>query len=158
MSVQHRILCCGSDKRLLETREWILEKHFEVIPVDGPIATAALPDGQTFDLVVLCYSLSGKAYDDVVEIARRRWPGAKILTLWTGIAEPQRPVADDSFDAFFGPQAFLSKINEMLGLRTEAHGRPTPLPSRMASQYLLTSTPSFRIYFKMRGDLQPIAY
>ena len=74
-----KILLVGKDFRLLATRAAILSRTGASTVCCNPAEMKRELAGEKFDVVVLCHSLlPEEAGDDVVGLARRWWPQAKI--------------------------------------------------------------------------------
>jgi hypothetical protein len=80
---QPSILCIGDDPRLLGSRAEVLLKlsrHVTISNFDG--LTALL--GKSFDLVVLCHTLTEARIARCTSVANSRWPEAKVVKIRTG--------------------------------------------------------------------------
>jgi CheY-like chemotaxis protein len=115
MTAKPEILCVGRDPVLNRTRRMVLHRCFEVTIAAKPAEAAALLAGRPFDLVLLCYSLSGEDCRAMLEQAQKLQPTAKILALSSGeprltLAAPHQEFASE------GPADLLHKIAAMTGL------------------------------------------
>ena len=116
MPLPYRVLCFSRDPRLLETRHWVLEKRFDAVTI---LSIAAMEQqsslGRSFDLVLLCHTLSAEECESAFAIARQSWPHAKILGLVA--SEPSAcdpPLFDGVVPGLDGPRVLLDKAAEML--------------------------------------------
>src|SRR5258708_38660686 len=74
-----KILLIGKDFRLLATRAAVLSRTGSNTVCCSPAEMKRELAGEKFDVVVLCHSLLPEEVgDDVVGLARQRWPQAKI--------------------------------------------------------------------------------
>lgn len=82
-----KILLVGQDFRLLVTRAAVLAKtHASVVSFSAVEALKVL-DGERFDLVVLCHSLTEKEVAEVTETVHRQWAGTRVLLVVSSIAQ-----------------------------------------------------------------------
>jgi hypothetical protein len=112
-----RVICFSRDERLLETRGWVLDKHFDAAKVSSVAEIENLKNGEAFDLLILCHSLSEDDCRQACAIARRAWPAIKILGLSSEASSPPclPPISDQVISALDGPQLLLRKATDMLG-------------------------------------------
>jgi CheY-like chemotaxis protein len=76
-----KILLAGGDSRLLETRAAVLAKTGASVACYSAAKALEILDEETFDLVVLCHSLSDPDVALVVEKVRKKVPDTKILVV-----------------------------------------------------------------------------
>jgi DNA-binding response OmpR family regulator len=98
-----RILLAGSDSRLLATRAAVLSKTGATIVHHSPIETLEVLDRQTFDLVVLCHTLSESEIGLIADKVHRKISGAKILMV-TSELDGYRIRVDGKIDATAMPE------------------------------------------------------
>ena len=90
-----RILLIGEHPYLLNTRAAIL-RRLGSVEVRLPADFDRNPDGECFDLLILCHSLDGHTVQAASLAARKRWPGIRVLQLVRYSRElPQSSAADD---------------------------------------------------------------
>jgi hypothetical protein len=116
------ILCVGHDRMLLNTRRWILEALYQVdIAATIPDATDKIAK-ISFDLVILCNSLSLEECSQVGGLVRGKAPKTKVLRLLgaaidgtsAGNTTPAQVYSDQEMDTTDGPPGLLKKTIEML--------------------------------------------
>ncbi|MCU1247661.1 MAG: hypothetical protein JWQ49_690 [Edaphobacter sp.] len=98
-----RILLAGSDSRLLATRAAVLSKTGATVVHHSPIETLEVLDRQTFDLVVLCHTLSESEIGMIADKVHRKISGAKILMV-TSELDGYRIRVDGKIDATAMPE------------------------------------------------------
>ncbi|MGA9669228.1 MAG: hypothetical protein WBQ94_08470 [Terracidiphilus sp.] len=122
MKSDAHVLIVSKDPILLETRKLILEAFFLVEAADGVSCACTLMARRTFDLVVLCYTLSDDECQQVIGLAHEQEPRPKVLTLnalghhCTDSANGHKLMAGD------GPSALVKKSAELLGFDLEGSG------------------------------------
>ena len=79
-----KILCVSPDPMLLQARRWILEGYFQVDCAGRVPEAAALIESQSYDLILLCYSLRAEECRQVHKLVRARAPQSRILALTEG--------------------------------------------------------------------------
>jgi hypothetical protein len=108
-----RVVCAGHDEVLLRTRQMVLASRYQAVTVLGVEQLRALPAEEMFDVVLLCHTLSAEECRRVTEIARTRWPGAKVMAIAT---EQMGCVAfaDQAVQALEGPRVLFRAIDQLL--------------------------------------------
>ena len=109
-----RVLVYGHDLALLETRRLLLEHAgFAVtIALDHRTATDLLT-AQSFDLFILCHSLSLKDCEGALEFTRSLHPGVKNLILSTAVTGCSGDTGDATLSAFAGPRTLIETVNQL---------------------------------------------
>jgi DNA-binding NtrC family response regulator len=74
-----KILLTGSDSRLLATRAAVLSKTGATVVFYSAIDTLEVLNRDSFDLVVLCHSLTQAELTVIVDKVHQKIPGTKIL-------------------------------------------------------------------------------
>jgi CheY-like chemotaxis protein len=82
-----KILLVGQDPRLLETRAAVLAKVQAAVICQDTTESLKILERETFDLVVLCHSLSENQADEIAGVIRRRWPRTKILLVVSNLSQ-----------------------------------------------------------------------
>jgi hypothetical protein len=117
------VLLVGKDEALLQTRKLILGSYFQV-DVAGRVSHAAqLISERSFDLIVLCSTLSGDECERAQEHAAAQSPRPKILKLFGKGREILSHGTDNELNDEVGPMVLARKIAAMLGLDIKANGR-----------------------------------
>jgi hypothetical protein len=109
-----RVLCIGRDSRLLQTRQWVLQAHFESERVSSIAELEALDDSKCFDLIIFCHTLSHEECRKAAKIARSRWQGVQLLALSSHTLACGPPVCDQIVFGLDGPGVLLQKVEQML--------------------------------------------
>jgi hypothetical protein len=115
MNGKQQLLCVGRDAVLNRTRRLILEKCFEVRLADSKEEAIALLAGQSFALVLLCYSLMDEECRAIVEVVHGLAAPPKILFLAEGLDRRLLGPQDEEF-VFGGPADLVKKATSMAGL------------------------------------------
>jgi CheY-like chemotaxis protein len=128
-----KILCVSPDPVLLQTRRWILEGYFQVDCAGRLSEAAAMIESQSYDLILLCYSLTAEECRQVHKLVRARSPRSQILALTEGrdgcaeaYSNQQMPVAE-------GPYALLKKVAAMIAPETRIKIKRNSKHSRSAA-------------------------
>jgi len=139
MVCQKRILVVSMDLTALQTRKLMLGAYFDVRAAGRVLEAQIMMAEQRFDLIVLCYTLTGNDCEKIVEAARTHCPDVKILVLTvTGHAAHQLAMKSCCLPAEDGPFNLLKKSAELLGFEFRSKGRmvrvaqtsmPTPVSS-----------------------------
>jgi hypothetical protein len=111
MAVIRSILICGRDLSLLESRKWVLETCGYRVLLKGD-TTGWLPvgQGQNFDLLILCHTLSAMEREQILMLASHRWPLIKTLILFNGTQVVHPQMRSNVFNTQDGPAMFLSAV------------------------------------------------
>jgi CheY-like chemotaxis protein len=80
-----KILLAGDDFRLLATRAAVLAKTNASVTCCNAWEAMEILERKTFDLVVLCHSLSAKQAAEITERVHQRLPQAKILLVVSNV-------------------------------------------------------------------------
>ena len=115
MKGKPELLCVSRDALLNLTRRLILEKCFEVRLADSEEEAIALLAGQSFALVLLCYSLMDEECRAIVEVVHGLAAPPKILFLAEGLDRRLLGPQDEEF-VFGGPADLVKKATSMAGL------------------------------------------
>jgi CheY-like chemotaxis protein len=90
-----KILLVGEDFRLLATRAAVLARMGANTVCCSPAEMLRDLQKETFDLVVMCHSLSETAATLVARTARLWWPGTKVLLIRANFGEEQDGIECD---------------------------------------------------------------
>lgn len=123
MSSTSHVLVVGRDPMLLHTRKLILGTYFQVSTAGRASEAEAICAKKTFDLVVLCYSLSSDECQRIAGLVRRQEPRPKILVLSASEPSLVDCVADQQLPSKVGTYALLKKSAEMLAFELKIRGR-----------------------------------
>lgn len=108
-----RVLCLGHDERLLETRVQVLASRYETVSVRSLAEMRSLPGDARFDIVLLCHTLSPEECGVCSEVARERWPEARVLAIAVERGSCWE-YADQVVKAMDGPRVLFGAIDQML--------------------------------------------
>ena len=129
MEGQKRILLVSRDLVVLQTRKLMLGAYFEVCAAGRAVEAKILLSKQPFDLMVLCYTLSGEEFDKTVAAARVHCPAIKILLLTVDGNAACKDVAEFYYlPAERGPFMLVRKSAELLGFEFRSKGRMVRAP------------------------------
>ncbi len=81
-----KILLIGDDFRLLATRAALLTKTGASTVCCNPAEMQKGLKGESFDLAVLCHSLSEEDARRVAVLVRQRWPGVKVFLIESSVS------------------------------------------------------------------------
>jgi DNA-binding NtrC family response regulator len=128
MSRPKRVLLVSRDLVVLQTRKLMLGAYFDVNAAGRALEARTLLAEQSFDLVVLCYTLSQDECREIVELTRQHCPQAKVLVLTAaGYAAKQVDVHRYFLAAEDGPFTLVKKSAELLGFEFKSKGRMVPV-------------------------------
>jgi len=119
MNAKPNLLCVSRDAVLNRTRRLILERCFEVKLAHTEAEAVALLSGQSFDLVLLCYSLSDGECRGIVEMVHSLPTPMRILLLAEGRDRVLLGPRDEVFAAG-GPAELLRQAASMAGVAPHA--------------------------------------
>jgi len=85
-----------------------------VVPVSTLEEIKDLPNGTTFDAVLLCHTLHEKDRRGVREIVNQRWPAAKMLSMTTADESSSKEGAEATVRGLDGPAVLLRRMNTLL--------------------------------------------
>jgi DNA-binding response OmpR family regulator len=114
-----RILICGDEPSLLETRYMLLVRAgFAVVSKCSPVEIASLPDTPVFSLAVIGRTLTEEDKKSIVVEVRRRWPGIRILYLTSQLLSLQQLSGNEYRSNSLPPNEFVANCREILEART----------------------------------------
>lgn len=114
MNYKANVLVVSRDEMLLRTREMMLGAYFDVQRAGRPSEAKALIQGTTFNLIVLCHSLTNEECEDLVRLTQNQNPRPKVLAM-NGSSQSTKPWADDQLGVDAGPYGLVKKCADMLG-------------------------------------------
>lgn len=117
------VLVVSRDPMLLQTRKLILGTYFQVEAAGRLTEAERIIAKNSFDLVVLCYSLTRDECQRIVSLVNRQALRPKILLLSVLGALPLDIRADQEMRSEDGPYALLKKSAEMLAFELKIRGR-----------------------------------
>jgi DNA-binding response OmpR family regulator len=110
-----RILICGDEPSLLQTRYFVLVRAgFAVVSTCTPEEIASLPDEPAFGLGVIGRSLAEGDKKAIVEELRRRWPGIRILFLTSELLSLQQLSKNEYRSSSVPPREFVANCRLIL--------------------------------------------
>ena len=109
-----KILLIGNDFSLLTTRAAVLAQTKARLTCCNALEAGQVLQGKSFDLVVLCHSLTRTEAEEIAERTHRILPGAKILMVSS--ASSQDPPKGIGFDGMVssGPAGLIRRASELL--------------------------------------------
>jgi DNA-binding response OmpR family regulator len=114
-SMSGRILICGDEPSLLETRYMVLVKAgFAVASTCTPGEIASLPEEPAFRLAVIGRMLGEKDKKSIVEQVRRRWPEIRILFLTNQSISLEQVSSDEYRANSLPPRQFVANCRQIL--------------------------------------------
>jgi hypothetical protein len=115
MSLRPSILLYGHDLALLETRQWILEKHALSVrkAYDFPSMSGTLCSDKV-DLLILCHSLSALECKRALAVAHVRSPQTKTLVLTANDSTCGAGQGDVVFRTEDGPPSLVATVKQLL--------------------------------------------
>jgi hypothetical protein len=108
-----KLLCVGSDVRLLDTRLCVLSLRYVATAVTS-LEELKFLAAEDLDAVVLCHSLSHSDCQTAVSIVRDKWPAARLLQITLPGAGGSLYGVDAWVGALEGPGALLRSVEELL--------------------------------------------
>jgi len=117
------VLIVSRDQMLLQSRALILGAYFQV-EAAGRVPEAELAMVRiSFDLVVLCSSLSDSEYLKMIDMCSRQDPQPKILVSNAAAGGGRRVGGDGAYTVDGGPFELLKKTSEVTGFPLKSIGR-----------------------------------
>jgi CheY-like chemotaxis protein len=124
MEEQKRILLVSRDVMVLQTRKLMLGAYFDVRAAARVLEAKILLTEESFDLIVLCYTLTDNDCQEILEAARLHSPQAKILMLTVpGYSATKLKMEYYDLPAEKGPFTLVKKSAELLGFEFRSKGR-----------------------------------
>ncbi len=116
-----RVLSFGHDQSLLVTRQLLLEKSgHSVVCATNTSEFRTLVLRTTFDLILLCQSISSEECESASRFAREYAPEARLLLMFVRVGKCVPDHADVLLDAQAGPKVFLETTQRILTGRAVA--------------------------------------
>jgi len=116
-----RILICGDEPSLLETRYMVLVRAgFAVVSRCSQGEIASLPDTPGFGLAVIGRMLTEEDKKSMVEEIRRRWPGIRILYLTRQVLSLQQMSGNEYRSDSLPPNEFVANCRQILRVNLRA--------------------------------------
>ena len=119
----NRILLVSRDVRLLQTRKLMLGAYFEVCPAARAAEATLLLQEYSFQLIVLCYSLTEEDCRKILAAAKARNAGARLLTITLNGRLSADNANGEQISMDEGPLALLKQSAELLGFEFRTKGR-----------------------------------
>lgn len=123
MNSQARVLVVSRDEMLLRTREMILGAFFVVQGAGRFTEARALLMNSSFDLIILCHSLTDNECERLAMLAHERTPQPLILAMNASSRAGIKPWADNQLGVDAGPYGLVKKCAEMLGFALKSKAR-----------------------------------
>ena len=125
MNSHARVLVVSRDEMLLRSREMILGAFFAVRGAGRFVEARSLLTSNSFDLIVLCHSLTADECERLASMARERAPRCQVLAMSSTSRGSVKPWADKQLGVDAGPYGLLKKCAEMLGFVLKSKARAT---------------------------------
>ena len=110
-----RILICGDESSLLETRYMVLVRAgFAVVSRCSQGEIASLPDTPGFGLAVIGRMLTEEDKKSMVEEIRRRWAGIRILYLTSQVLSLEQMSGNEYLSNSLPPNEFVANCRQIL--------------------------------------------
>lgn len=115
MNTSGLLLTFGRDAQLLETRALVLEKAGYRVQ-----QTTSLPEMEraltqaTFNLVILCHSISGVECSSALSTIHRQTPPPPCLVLTTGQSACADSLSENLLNPMEGPAKLIAKVKHLL--------------------------------------------
>ena len=123
MKSHARVLVVSRDEMLLRSREMILGAFFAVRGAGRFVEARSLLTSNSFDLIVLCHSLTADECERLASMARERAPRCQVLAMSSTSGGSVKPWADKQLGVDAGPYGLLKKCAEMLGFVLKSKAR-----------------------------------
>jgi len=123
MNSHARVLVVSRDEMLLRSREMILGAFFAVKGAGRFAEARTLLTSNTFDLIVLCHSLTADESERLAAIAHERAPRCQVLAMSASSRGAIKPWPDRQLGVDAGPYGLLKKCAEMLGFVLKSKAR-----------------------------------
>lgn len=110
-----KILLAGNDLRLLQTRAAVLAQTHASVICSYPAEARKLLDESSFDLIVLCHSLTEKEIAELTQLIHSKLPAAKILRIVSDLL-PEIPTngIDSCVIHSYDPSGLIRCTTELL--------------------------------------------
>jgi hypothetical protein len=110
--LRSRVLCLSRDPNLLRTRQMILASRYDAMAAGSVEQLAEVAPGQEFDVILLCHTFSSEECRVIEQIARGRWPHAKIMAI-AGERPDCSNYADFTVRGLDGPGKLLGALEHL---------------------------------------------
>lgn len=116
------VLCVGKDSLLLNLRCQVLATRFAAVSTATPITLRQVLDTRTFDLLVLCHTLSARDCNACLHLFRERCPAAATLAMQTDLTGCGAGDVDATAAALAGPRSLFRAIESVMRNGTPRFG------------------------------------
>ncbi len=107
------IILFSHDRRLAQTRQWVLEQAgFHLVAVYSLADLYAAADRSTVAVFLLCNSLSAELRAEATQHIREHWSDARLLLFVPSYPLPDLP-ADEFFPAMEGPGRLVQTVQRL---------------------------------------------
>ena len=114
MTDKATILCFSGTPALLASRVAILRKKYSVVPASTVEELESMPPGSSFDLVLLCHTLSKEESLTIRALLLQRWPAAKILSMTKGVESCEAVDGETAVRGLDGPVVLLQRLHALM--------------------------------------------
>lgn len=123
MNSHARVLVVSRDEMLLRSRQLILGAFFLVEGAGRFTEARAMLNSKSFDLIVLCHSLTSTECEQLAMLARKQVPRPQVLAMGASSRASINPWADKQLGVDAGPYGLVKKCAEMLGFVLKSKAR-----------------------------------
>lgn len=123
MNSHARVLVVSRDEMLLRSRQMILGAFFHVEGAGRFTEARTMLNGKTYELVVLCHSLTSNECEQLSALARKQNPRPQILAMSASSRISVKPWADKQLGVDAGPYGLVKKCAEMVGFVLKSKAR-----------------------------------
>jgi DNA-binding response OmpR family regulator len=123
MNSHARVLVVSRDEMLLRSRQLILGAFFLVEGAGRFTEARAMLNSKSFDLIVLCHSLTSTECEQLAMLARKQVPRPQVLAMSASSRASINPWADKQLGVDAGPYGLVKKCAEMLGFVLKSKAR-----------------------------------
>ena len=113
MNTECSILCVGRDRLLLQSRKRVLARRFQVEIVLALAELEAVSAGRSFDVIVLCHTLTAQERKRAIETVCKKFPRSKILALKREFETSSGSFVDRELCIEDGPDALVRTVSAM---------------------------------------------
>lgn len=108
------ILLYGQAPELLETRRMVLvHSGFSVVSALSPHAVLSFLNAQTFDLLVLCHTVTSADCEEVLQAVHSLRPETRTLLLGSPASPCKGSAHDVHLNSFAAPEVLLREVRGM---------------------------------------------
>jgi hypothetical protein len=114
MDTDSSVLCVGRDRLLLQSRKRILAQSFQVETTLAIAEVEGMCARHTFDVIVLCHTLTTSEREQVSELVRKNYLRPRILSLKREFEAPSNLLFDKELCIEDGPEALVNSVSALV--------------------------------------------